>query len=215
MKELFVKKIGIKNPVTHAEADYLLENQAVTHVIDTINWNKFQYLPKLKFRIGHVNNEIWLKFYIVEKNILAQETHTNGNVYKDSCVEFFVSFDKENYYNCEFNCIGIAHLAYGKDRNNRKFVEPEIVRKIEIKSSLGNRPFDEKNGNFEWEMMIRIPVKCFAFDQIKTIEGKKATANFYKCGDSTSEPHYVTWNPVKTENPDYHQPDFFGKVEFE
>ena len=63
--------------------------------------------------------------------------------------------------------------------------------------------------------MIRIPAECFAYNKIKSFEGKKATANFYKCGEETSEPHYVTWNPIGSENPDYHRPEFFGKVLFE
>ena len=92
---------------------------------------------------------------------------------------------------------------------------PQIIKKIEVESSLGNQPFQEKSGNFEWEMMIRVPVESFAFDNIKSLNGLKATANFYKCGDDTTIPHFVTWNPVGTENPDYHRPEFFGKVLFE
>lgn len=216
MKNLFIKKIKVKNEVSLEEAAHLLETQTVTTSIDTLNWEKaFPYKPDLKFRIGHIGSEIWLKYYVKEKNILAQESRINGDVYKDSTVEFFISVDGENYYNFEFNCIGIPHVAHGPGRGNRTFVEPGIVKQIEIKSTLGDQPFAEKSGAFEWEMMIRIPVKCFAFDKIKSIEGLKATANFYKCGDETSDPHFVSWNPIKTENPDYHCPQFFGEVEFE
>lgn len=215
MKNLFIKKITSQNRVSLAEAGHLLETQAVTNSIDTINWKEFSYKPKLNFRIGHTGNEIWLKYYVNEKSIRAKETQTNGNVYKDSCVEFFISFDKNNYYNFEFNCIGTRHLSYGPGRGNRTRIEPEMVEKIEIESSLGNQPFEEKIGNFDWEMMIRIPKECFVFDKIKSFNSLKAKANFYKCGDETSEPHFVTWNPVKTANPDYHQPAFFGNIEFE
>jgi hypothetical protein len=130
-------------------------------------------------------------------------------------VEFFISHDNENYYNFEFSCIGTIHLAWGPGRNNRKFVDPALVEKIDIKSTLGNQPFDNKSGEFEWEMMIRIPIECFAYSNLKTFKKMKANANFYKCGDETAKAHFVTWNPIKTENPDYHQPEFFGKVEFE
>jgi hypothetical protein len=215
MKELFIKRINSENTVGLAEADHLIETQTVTNPIDTINWKNYSYKPDLKFRIGHIKNEIWLKYYVTEKNILARETRTNGDVYKDSCVEFFISLDGENYYNFEFNCIGTIHIGYGIGREKRTPIKPEIAERIEIASSLGNQPFAEKSGNFQWEMIIRIPIECFAFDKIKSIEGKKATANFYKCGDETSEPHFVTWNPIGTENPDYHCPEYFGKVEFE
>lgn len=215
MKELFIKKIKLNKPVSFAEADHLLETQTVANLIDTINWEAFPYRPGLQFRIGHVGNEIWLKYYVKEKNILAQETRTNGDVYKDSTVEFFISLDGKNYYNLEFNCIGTIHIGYGTGRGNRTPIPPELAEKIEIKSTLGNQPFTEKSGNFEWEMMIRIPLKTFKFDKINTLSGLRAAANFYKCGDETSDPHFVSWNPIETKNPDYHCPEFFGKVEFE
>ena len=150
-----------------------------------------------------------------EKHIRAVETRTNGEVYKDSCVEFFISPDGENYYNFEFSCIGTIHLAFGSGRGNRKFVEPATVEKIEIKSTLGNKPFEAKSGHYEWEMMIRIPIESFAYSNLESFNELKAAANFYKCGDETAVPHFVTWNPVKTESPDYHRPEFFGKVSFE
>jgi hypothetical protein len=216
MKNLYIKRIKNRKEVNLNEAAHLLENQVVTNSIDVLNWEKaFPYKPGLKFRIGHTGNEIWLKYYVKEKNILALETRTNGDVYKDSTVEFFIALDKTNYYNFEFNCIGTIHIGYGPGRGNRKPITPKIAEIIEIESSLGNQPFKEKTGAFEWEMMIRIPIECFEFDKIKSLNGLKASANFYKCGDETSDPHFVTWNPIKTENPDYHCPEFFGEIEFE
>lgn len=215
MKELYIKQIQPTKKATLNKAEHILEKQTVTNQIDTINWPAYSYKPKLSFRIGHTGKEVWLKYYVTEKYILARETQTNGDVYKDSCVEFFISLDGKNYYNFEFNCIGTIHIGYGSGRGNRKAVPVNLAEKIEIESSLGNQPFEEKTGNFEWEMMIRIPLESFAFDQIKSLNGLKATANFYKCGDETTEPHFVTWNPVGTENPDYHCPEYFGKVLFE
>lgn len=215
MKELYIKKLKPGNRTSLAEAEQMLEKQTVSHRIDVINWKEFGYKPVVAFRIGHTGKEIWLKYYVTEKYIIARETKINGAVHKDSCVEFFVSPDGKNYYNFEFNCIGITHLAYGPGRGNRKFTDPEIIRKIEIRSTLGSEPFEEKTGSFEWEMMIRIPLECFAFDPLIRFDGIKGTANFYKCGDDSSEPHYLTWNPVLTEKPDYHRPEFFGRIQFE
>lgn len=215
MNHLFIKEIPVKNKVSLSEAEHLLENKTILNNIQVINWKEYDYKPKVQFRIGHTGNEIWLKYYITENHIRAKETKTNGDVYKDSCVEFFISHDNENYYNFEFSCIGTTHLAWGPGRNNRKFVDPAVIEKIAIKSSLGNQPFDNKSGDFEWEMMIRIPLESLAYSNLNTFKKLKAAANFYKCGDETAKPHFVTWNPVKTENPDYHRPEYFGKVEFE
>lgn len=215
MNHLFVKKLSVRDQLSLEEAGHLLEAETVMNHIQVINWEDFSYKPGVQFRIGHTGKEIWLKYYVEEKHIRALETRTNGEVYKDSCVEFFISHDKKNYYNFEFSCIGTIHLAWGEGRHNRKFVHPDIVEKIALKSSLGNQPFGNKSGSFQWELMIRIPVECFAYSNLDSVEGIKAAANFYKCGDETAVPHFVTWNPVNTENPDYHRPEFFGKVEFE
>jgi hypothetical protein len=216
MKKLIVKQINTDNSISLAEAGTLLESQTETNAIDILNWEKaFPYKPGLKFRIAHTGNEIWLKYYVNEKNILAQETRTNGDVYKDSTVEFFISIDSKSYYNFEFSCIGTIHIGHGEGRHNRTPVNPVIAEKIQIESTLGNQPFAEKSGDFNWEMMIRIPVECFAFDKIETLKGLQATGNFYKCGDETSDPHFVTWNAIGTENPDYHCPEYFGKIDFE
>lgn len=214
MKTLFVKKLTQKK-VNLSEAGHILEVEAVANPIDTINWKDFSYRPRVAFRIGYTKNEIWLKYAVSEKYIRALETRTNGDVYKDSCVEFFVSFDGKNYYNLEINCIGILHLAYGSGRENRTFISPELIGNIQVETSLGAQPFEEKSGNFDWELTAGIPLGCFAFDKLEQLDGIKATANFYKCGDETAEPHYLTWNPVKTAAPDYHQPNYFGKIWFE
>ncbi len=215
MEKLFIKEIKIKKPVTFAEAEHLLEQHSVTHTIGNLNWKEFSYKPEVKFRIAHISNEIWLKYYVKEKYVKAIETRTNGDVYKDTCVEFFIAPTDKNYYNFEISCIGTIHLAYGKGRNGRKFVDPDMIAKIERVSTLGNQPFEEKSGNFDWEIMIRIPVEVLTYSKIKSLSGLKGTANFYKCGDETSIPHYVTWNPVKTKEPDYHRPEFFGQIQFE
>jgi hypothetical protein len=215
MKNLIVTKINTTSSLSVQEAALLLEKNTKTEVIDILNWEKaFPYKPEIKFRIAHTGNEIWLKFYVQEKNILAQETKINGDVYKDSTVEFFISIDGTNYYNFEFNCIGTPHVGYGPGRENRTPILPEVIKQIDIESSLGNEPFAEKSESFSWEMMICIPTQCFAFDKVQRLNGLEAKANFYKCGDETSDPHFVTWNAIDTENPDYHRPEFFAPVKF-
>ena len=214
MKILTVPKIKTGSGTAVKKASGLLEKHGILQTIGSLNWQAFLYRPDVKFRIAHTGSEIWLKYFVQEKYIRALETRTNGDVYKDSTVEFFISLDGKEYYNFEFSCIGTIHLSHGPGRGNRTRILPEIAEKITIHSSLGTEPFEEKTGNFTWEMMIRIPIECFAFDSLKTFDGLKATANFYKCGDETSEPHFVTWNPILTEKPDYHQPGFFGQLLF-
>ena len=45
-------------------------------------------------------------------------------------------------------------------------------------------------------------------------KGKVMRANFYKCGDLTVHPHFLSWNPVTSEQPDFHRPCDFGELYF-
>ncbi len=216
MKKLIIKEILHEGVIDIDLAEQLLESNTEFQFIETINWTEYPYKPDVKFKMAYCNNHILLKYYVTEESIRAREARVNGAVHKDSCVEFFFSTNGKNtYYNFEFNCVGIPHVAYGQGRANRASIDPGILKLIKVKSSLGNQPFEEKTGGHQWEMMIIIPKECLINDKDIVLKGLNANANFYKCGDDTSKPHYVTWNPIGTENPDYHQPAYFGELSFE
>ncbi len=217
MKNLTVKKLNIRNAGENIEkTEIALEENTEKVAINTINWAEYPYLPDVNFRIAHTENEIILKYYVTEKNPKAVETKTNGDVYKDSCVEFFLSPNANGfYYNFEFNCIGTVHLAYGNGRHNRQFIDQKLVKNIITKSSLGNKPLDLKNYNSEWTILIIIPKSVMANDELVDYSGVNAKSNLYKCGDETDEMHFVSWNAIGTETPDYHQYQYFGNLSFE
>jgi hypothetical protein len=63
-------------------------------------------------------------------------------------------------------------------------------------------------------MALVIPFATFFKHQIETVDGKTIKGNFYKCGDKTSVPHFLSWNPIILPSPDFHRPDFFGEFSF-
>lgn len=218
VKALKVKEIKVEGSVTMEEISRLLEENASLHTADVLNWEKeYPYKPEVHFRIAHANNEVWLKYYVRESHILAQKTETNSGVSRDSCVEFF--FDPladGHYYNFEVNCIGTVLCAYGPGRRGRQRVDKDTVHRLVVaKSTLGDQPFAEKIGDFEWEMTIKIPAEVMTHTPGLQLKGSTAKANFYKCGDDTQLRHYVTWNPVVADHPDYHRPEYFGLLFFE
>jgi hypothetical protein len=215
VKSLVIKPIDFKGAIDIVKADQLLEKNAGFQFVDILNWSAFPYKPDVKFKMAYCQDSIFLKFYVSEENILANVTKINGDVCTDSCVEFFISLGRDKtYYNFELNCVGVPHVEYGQ-KGKRIQVDPEVVKLIKVKSSLGNQPFTEKRGGHRWELMTIIPKACFCYDKDLTLNGLKANANFYKCGDKTSVPNYVTWSPVNTPGPDFHQPDYFGLLSFE
>jgi hypothetical protein len=197
------------------EISAMLDNQRSRLLIDTINWNEYDYKPDVELSIAYSDNEIFLKYYITENYFKAEMTESNQMVCEDSCVEFFVSPEDDGiYYNIEFNAIGTCLLGTGTDRASSRRVKPEIISKIRRLSSVGNRPVKEKTGQIAWTITIAIPFEVFFHHEIAGLKGKIFRANFYKCGDKLTVPHYVTWNPVHTEQPDYHQPEHFGLLKF-
>lgn len=183
--------------------------------IDTLNWEDFKYKPDVSLAISYSDHEIFLKYYVKEVYFKAEKTETNQMVCEDSCVEFFVSPEDDGlYYNLEFNGIGTCLIGTGTGREDSKRADPEIISKIRRLSSEGNEPVKEKKGEIEWTLAVAIPFEVFFHHKIKDLKGKTYRANFYKCGDMLSVPHYVTWNPIGTKNPDYHQPKYFGTLKF-
>lgn len=88
------------------------------HTIGYVNWpDSYPYKPDVKFIIGHNNKEIFLRFFVEEQSVLALTSEDNGEVWTDSCAEFFISLDDTGYYNFEFNCIGTMLLGFRKEKD--------------------------------------------------------------------------------------------------
>ena len=133
-----------------------------------------------------------------------------------SCVEFFsIPAGDGIYYNIECNCIGTILIGAGPARNGREHAPKEVTALVQRWSSLGNEPFEERVDDTTWEVALIIPYAAFFKHQIQSLDGKEVKANFYKCGDELQTPHFLSWNPIKIEKPDFHRPDFFGTLEFE
>ncbi len=202
-------------PVPPEEAAKVLAAEVEAQPVAFLNWPQHPYAPDVRFRIGHTGDAIWLRYDVSEARVRGLETHVNGAVYKDSCVEFFFAFDKAGYYNLELNCIGTPHLGYGPGRHDRLLTPLPQMERLSIASSLGKEPFAERGGGFAWSITARVPLASLAFGAPASLAGVKAKANFYKCGSGLSVPHYLTWQPIQTPEPDYHRPEFFGDIHFE
>ncbi len=216
-KFLAVKNIESKGVLTLQQVSALLETHTTLQHIDVVNWEAFPYQPEVSFRIAHSNNQIWIKYYVEETDILAARTETNSATHRDSCLEFFLDPRCDgNYYNFEINAIGTVHLAYGPGIVRREFIDPDLIQEnIEVESSLGREPFIEKLGDHRWEMTVVIPASILVHDKGIDLSGLQARANFYKCGDEMAQPHYLSWNPVQSERPNFHTPEYFGTLLFE
>jgi hypothetical protein len=178
------------------------------------SWVDLQIRPKVSFVICYTEDSICLKYYISEPYFKADYKNTYDPVSEDSCVEFFIAFgDDQNYYNLEFNALGTCLAAYGAGRNDRQRIPENLIKSIT--HALAWRVYLPEENNYQWTFTIDIPLAVFCHSDLKSLEGKPARANVYKCGDKLFEPHYLIWNAIQTDEPDFHQPQFFKKVSFE
>lgn len=215
MKIFQARSLQLKSsyPATE-ELSRMMDNEP-RQEIGTLNWQGYDYMPDVQFVIAYSGSEIFLKYYVRESFLKAEMTESNQNVFEDSCVEFFVSPGNDGiYYNFEFNAIGTCLLGSGHGRADSRRAAPAHIEKVRRLPSLGNTPFAERKGEFSWDLTIAIPYEVFFHHDVKELREKSFMANFYKCGDKLSIPHYVSWNPIGTEKPDFHRPEYFGEVKF-
>lgn len=174
---------------------------------------QFPYKPRVEVAIAHDPGHIYLHYRVEETHIRAHTDAYNGEVWKDSCVEFFVApMGDSHYYNFEMNCIGAIRLSSGTQRQGRVPAPRAVLEQITITTSLEKAVFEEKSGGFTWELSAIIPVSCFFQHEITQLKECNLKANFYKCGDDLSVPHYLAWQPIDTPQPDFHRPEFFGRL---
>ena len=185
------------------------------HNIQKLPWPEFVYKPEVSFTIAHTGDSILLKYFVKEKSIRVVHHQDNSPVHEDSCVEFFFAIDdNDEYYNLEFNCAGTCLFGYGKNASERRLIGGDNIRKIRriatIKSNLNG-----KSSSICWELVTVIPVEALIYHKLSSLKNMNCRVNFYKCGDKLPEPHFLSWQDMKTSTPDFHLTRFFGNACFE
>ena len=185
-----------------------LETQSLSYN----NWSEsFPYKPEVQFKIGYTAEYLVLQYEVIEEQLRGHYSEANQNVWEDSCVEFFVSFDGcKHYYNLEFNLIGTGLIGYGTaEKAARNRLDTSEIEKVRTFSLIMRNGSDKR-----WTMIEVIPLSIFKFDELVNLKGKIIHGNFYKCGDHLKQPHFISWNKIKNPAPNFHLPQFFGKMVF-
>lgn len=183
-------------------------------VIGEAPWADFPYVPTVSVCIGHFAGGIALRYRVSEEVAQSRYRQTHDPVHKDSCVEFFISFDdNEHYYNLEINCLGTIMMAYGNAVVvERTQVNIAVAESIRIRSSIdASKPLAAQG---QWELLVVVPLTVFVQHPDLDLTDASVRGNFYKCGDDLPTPHFVAWNRVEHPIPSFHQPAYFGKLVF-
>jgi hypothetical protein len=187
--------------------------------IETYMWVHNNHAPKVNVRVFHTEGFIYLCYHVPEDRIAIRHTSFGSEVYKDSCVEFFLNPFPErsdDYFNMEFNAMGVMLIGVGKDGDDSKryYFKEKEVEGFEIVSSI-KRPVIGAHGSDHWTLHVRIPKAFFEQYYGREFTDKKAIANFNKCGDETEFEHYGSWNEVSSPTPNFHLPQYFGDLIFQ
>ena len=101
------------------------------------NWAEtYPYAPDVQFRMFHTGAYLMLRFDVREQWTMARVTEDNGEVWTDSCVEFFIAPDTESYYNFETSCIGRLLLGYHRQGEKTVSAPAEALGSVIRHTSL-------------------------------------------------------------------------------
>lgn len=179
--------------------------------------------PEVRFRVLHDHAHLYLRFLVCDRYVRSTATTYQATVCKDSCVEFFVRPKRERgYFNFEVNAGGTLLLHYSENPAyvtqsgcQKMVLVPESWgRQVAIWHSQPAVVEPEITGPVTWGLAYRVPVALLeAFvGPLGELAGQTWRANFYKCADQTSHPHWAAWAPVPQLN--FHLPDNFGEIGF-
>jgi len=183
--------------------------------------DKPEHFPFTQAKVAYDNTAIYVIFRVEDRYVKAVAGKNQGPVYLDSCVEFFFSPEddiKEGYFNLEMNCGGNMLFHHQMEpRTKQTLISEEHIAQVEVAATLPEIVNPEIVEDTTWVVEYRIPFSVLShYHSFSNPEaGSVWRANFYKCADKTSHPHWLTWSPIDLPRPNFHVPEYFGVLEFQ
>jgi hypothetical protein len=183
--------------------------------------DKPEHFPFTQAKVAYDHAAIYVIFRVEDRYVKALAGKNQGPVYLDSCVEFFFSPGndiKEGYFNLEMNCGGTMLFHHQMEpRTRQTLISEQDIQLVEVAHTLPSIVDPEIERDTTWIVEYRIPFSVLSnYHSFTTPEaGSVWRANFYKCADKTSHPHWLTWAPVDFPRPNFHLPQYFGILEFQ
>jgi hypothetical protein len=178
--------------------------------------------PRTLCRLAYAARFLRGRFEVEDRFVRCVRTEYGSEVWKDSCVEFFVEPKPgRGYFNFEFNCGGAFLVNHIVDptRTTNGFKEfsrlPEAVaRQVQVRSSLPPVVEPEMTEAVRWTLEFAIPFTLLEefIGPLGEVTGQMWRGNFYKCAEENSHPHWAAWSPVDEFN--FHRPQCFGELRF-
>ena len=161
-------------------------------------------------------------FEVEDQYVRAVRTQFQSEVWKDSCVEFFVQPKTgRGYFNFEMNCGGTLLCSYVTDPTRvsgglkqAASLPSKLGEQVIIRSNLPRSVDPEITSHCFWSLAFFIPFAVLEpyVGSLGLIAGQHWRGNFYKCAEDVTHPHWGAWSPVDELN--FHLPQCFGELVF-
>ncbi len=176
--------------------------------------------PRTQVKVAYDSGHLYVIFHVVDQYVRAVASRHQDPVYKDSCVEFFFTPGEDltrGYFNLEMNAGGfmLFHFQPRPKQGIRCVTDADCAR-VRMAHSLPCRVDPEITEPTAWRVEYAIPLDILShYTPVDWPEpGVRWRANFFKCGDETSHPHWLTWAPVPRSAFGFHVPEAFGTLAF-
>ena len=208
-KDICIKFISKLEEMPQADIINTLTTETHAEGISCVNWEEYPYAPEVSVRLAYSEKALVLLYKVSEEHVLGKVLENNGPVWEDSCVETFIKDPvNEGYYNIEVNCIATKLAAHRLSRTEFEHFDEQKIAEIKCYSSLEHKETELENQ--EWSLLEIIPFSSIGLEKAP----EYLEVNFYKCGDNCSRAHYLSWSPIGLPKPNFHCPEFFGKIRF-
>ncbi len=227
MKEYLVRRAEAAPPLSAAWEDPCWQGVEPLEIAE-FRPESSDHRPRTRARLLHSDGGLSGIFRVEDRYVLCRRVRFQDPVFEDSCVEAFLQPKADRgYFNFEMGCSGALLATHITDhrRTPKGFaaftrLTPEEGAQVRIRSSFAIRatpsPVDpEITSPTDWELSFFIPFALLEshVGPVRPVGGQEWRANFYKCGDKTSHPHWASWSRVDSLN--FHLPECFGRLRFE
>ena len=179
--------------------------------VSNVQWNSTMS-PRTTGRMGYIADKgIVVKMKCDEADPLTTKTKNMEMVCFDSAMEAFFAFTDGSvptmeslYFNFEINSNGALYAKTGYGRPNRAEL---LLEEMEL---VAPRAWIEEGA---WYMEITVPNQLLQRFLGKTLSaGDVFYCNFYKVGQTPEIEHYMSYNYIESDKPNFHMPPYFAKA---
>ena len=228
-ERMYVVRKAVGRPGLDGQWDGAAWGGADTLTVGSFHRESSDHHPLTQARMVYDDEGVYGIFRVEDRYVLCTHTEYLSDVSRDACVEFFVEPKPgKGYLNFEMNCGGVMLASYIEDctriddpaRPDQTFEKYtrlpwDVASQVAVYHSMPAVVATEIEDPVEWVLEFHIPFSVLEtyVGPLGEVAGQRWRANFNKCAEDCSHPHWATWSPIGPEL-NFHRPDCFAPITF-